>query len=200
DWFALVEGAPTAVAFVTVDDAGEPGYLVYGFGMHAAVEAAAERLPAAVEACDALAVTSNTLVEEGERAATLAARERALELRWPPPCPTPSARPRAPPSAGAPSDRLGASLARAGGADPRPAAHGLRPSLRAAARASHRRARAHRALAVDQRPQPRRRLHPPARALPGLGGRARRAGRGGRGGHPPGRHLERQVRADPADP
>ena len=83
DWFVLVEGAPTAVAFVTVDAAGEPGYLVYGAGMHAAVEAAAERLPAAVEACDALALTSNTLVEEGERAATLAARERALELGRP---------------------------------------------------------------------------------------------------------------------
>src|SRR5439155_23685855 len=43
DWFALVDGAPTAVAFVTVDAAGEPGYLVYGAGMHAAVQAATER-------------------------------------------------------------------------------------------------------------------------------------------------------------
>ncbi|HEY3020492.1 MAG TPA: PfkB family carbohydrate kinase [Solirubrobacteraceae bacterium] len=83
DWFALVEDAPTAVAFVLVDAAGEPGYLVYGAGAHAALEAATERLSEAVEACDALVLTSNTLVEEGERAATLAARERALELGRP---------------------------------------------------------------------------------------------------------------------
>jgi sugar/nucleoside kinase (ribokinase family) len=78
-WFGLVDGAQTAIAFVAVDATGEPDFLIYGAGIHAAVAAAAERLPEAVDACDALAFASNTLVEEAEREATLAARERALE-------------------------------------------------------------------------------------------------------------------------
>src|SRR4051794_3710212 len=83
EWFALVGGAPTPVAFVSVDESGEPSFLIYGAGIHAAVEAAAASLPAAVEASDALVFASNTLVEEGEREATLAARSRALELGRP---------------------------------------------------------------------------------------------------------------------
>jgi fructokinase len=77
EWFALDGDAPTAIAFVTVDSAGEPEYLLYGGGREqvAPVEA--------VDACEALLVTSNTLVGERERAATLAARERALELGRP---------------------------------------------------------------------------------------------------------------------
>ena len=80
--------------------------------------------------------------------------------------------------------RLGASTA-APAAPPRAAARGADP---------------HRALAEHERPQPRRRLRAPARALPLLGGGARRAGRGDRGGDPAGRHLEGQVGADPGDP
>jgi sugar/nucleoside kinase (ribokinase family) len=83
EFFRLVEGAPTPVAFVAVDGGGEPSYVVYGAGVHAALAAAAEALPAAAEAADALFFSSNTLVEEDERAATLAARERALELGRP---------------------------------------------------------------------------------------------------------------------
>src|SRR5947209_8444682 len=83
DWFSLVDGAPTPVAFVTVDDNGEPDFLIHGAGIHAAIAAAAARLPEAVESCDALVFASNTLVEEGERKATLAARDRALELGRP---------------------------------------------------------------------------------------------------------------------
>src|SRR3954447_1978788 len=74
EFFELVEDAPTAVAFVAVDESGEPEFLTYGAGAHAAIAAAADRLPAAVEACDALLFASNTLVEDGERQATLAAR------------------------------------------------------------------------------------------------------------------------------
>ena len=77
DWFALVEDAPTAVAFVMVDGAGEPSYLLYGGG------AQVVPAPEAVESCEALVLSSNTLVDEGERAATLAVRERALELERP---------------------------------------------------------------------------------------------------------------------
>ena len=83
EWFTLVEGAPTPVAFVAVDGAGEPTFLIYGAGIHAAVEAAASSLPEAVAASDALVFSSNTLVEEGEREATLAARAQALELGRP---------------------------------------------------------------------------------------------------------------------
>jgi len=83
EFFELVEGAPTAIAFVVVDPAGEPAYTTYGAGLHAAMAALADRLPEAVEACDALLFASNTLVEEAEREATLAARERALELGRP---------------------------------------------------------------------------------------------------------------------
>ena len=53
-----------------------------------------------------------------------------------------------------------------------------------AARRPARRAGPDRALAVDQRPQPRRRLPAPARALAELGRGPRRAGRGDRGGDP----------------
>lgn len=74
EWFELVAGAPTPVALVTVDAAGEPAYLVHG-----GVAAALLDLPAAVEACDALAFASNALVDGGVRAATLAAREQALD-------------------------------------------------------------------------------------------------------------------------
>lgn len=83
DWFTLVEGAPTPIAFVAVDAQGEPSYLIHGAGIHAAIASAAESLPSAVEECDALVFASNTLVEEGEREATLAARDRALELGRP---------------------------------------------------------------------------------------------------------------------
>lgn len=82
-WFSLVEDAATALAFVTVDESGEPEFLIYGGGIDAAIAAVAPDLPEAVEACDALFFASNTLVGDDERAVTLAARERALELGRP---------------------------------------------------------------------------------------------------------------------
>jgi sugar/nucleoside kinase (ribokinase family) len=83
DWFGLVPGVVTPVAFVTVDERGEPSYAIYGDTIQAIVEALEERLLEAVEACDALFLTSNTLVGERERALTLAARDRARELGRP---------------------------------------------------------------------------------------------------------------------
>src|SRR4051812_36974853 len=83
EWFTLVEGAPTPVAFVAVDGAGEPTFPIYRAGDHPAVAAGADALPDAVSASDALVFASNTLVEEGEREATMAARARALELGRP---------------------------------------------------------------------------------------------------------------------
>ena len=78
DWFDLVANVLTPVAFVTVDLRGEPSYAIYGDTIEAVIEALEGSLEQAVDRCDALFVTSNTLVGERERALTLAARERAL--------------------------------------------------------------------------------------------------------------------------
>lgn len=78
-WFELVSGAPTPVAFVTVDGAGEPDFLIYGAGIHAAIAAVGPRMPEALEACDALVFASNTLLDEAERQVTLDARAAMLE-------------------------------------------------------------------------------------------------------------------------
>lgn len=77
-FFALDGGRTTPVAFVTVDAAGEPSYVIYGEGIGAAVRELAPRIDDAVDACDALFFASNTLIGEAEREVTLAARERAL--------------------------------------------------------------------------------------------------------------------------
>ncbi len=82
-WFALADGHPTAVAFTTVDERGEPSWDLYGDGVAASVSALDDRLPGAVEATDALLFTSNTLADESAAQLTLAARERALELGRP---------------------------------------------------------------------------------------------------------------------
>ncbi|MDX6692332.1 MAG: fructokinase [Solirubrobacteraceae bacterium] len=82
-WFGLAEGPSTALAFVTIDAAGEPSYDLYGDGIAAAIMALNDRLLEAVEACDALFFTSNTLAGEAEAALTMAARDRALELERP---------------------------------------------------------------------------------------------------------------------
>jgi sugar/nucleoside kinase (ribokinase family) len=79
DWFALVPGAKTPVAFVTVDAAGEPSFLIHGDGIASVVEALGAGAVAAMDACDALFIASNTLVGDGEREVTMAVRARALE-------------------------------------------------------------------------------------------------------------------------
>jgi fructokinase len=83
EWFTLMRGQHTPVAFVTIDGAGDASYQVYGDAISLALDAVAERLPAAVEACDGLFFSSNTLVAERERSLTMDARERALKLRRP---------------------------------------------------------------------------------------------------------------------
>jgi fructokinase len=82
-WFALVDGPQTALAFVTLDAAGEAAYEVYGDGIAAMVQALDGQLLEAVDACDALFFTSNTLTRPDAAAITLAARERALALGRP---------------------------------------------------------------------------------------------------------------------
>jgi fructokinase len=83
DWFVPVPGLATPLAFVTVDDAGEPEYAIYGEGIEALIVACGPRLGEAVEASDALFFSSNTLAGDQERELTLRARERALELGRP---------------------------------------------------------------------------------------------------------------------
>jgi sugar/nucleoside kinase (ribokinase family) len=81
-YFALDAGRQTAIAFVTVTAQGEPTFEIYGEGISAAFVALGARIDAAVEASEAISIASNTLFGE-ERAVTLRARERALELGKP---------------------------------------------------------------------------------------------------------------------
>lgn len=82
-WFGLREGAQTPVAFVTVGPEGEPEFHIYGQEIAGTVVALRESIGDAVDACDALFVSSNTLVGEEEREVTMAAREQALALGRP---------------------------------------------------------------------------------------------------------------------
>jgi fructokinase len=83
EWFAPAPGLATPIAFVAVDASGEPSYAIYGEGIEALIVAAGPGLDEAVEECDALFFSSNTLAGEAERGLTLRARERALELDRP---------------------------------------------------------------------------------------------------------------------
>jgi fructokinase len=82
-WFRLVAEAPTPVAFVTVDGTGEPSFQIYGDAIETLVEGVGPLLGDAVESCDALVITSNTLVGEAEHAVTMDARQRAMDLGHP---------------------------------------------------------------------------------------------------------------------
>jgi sugar/nucleoside kinase (ribokinase family) len=74
DWFALLDGVSTPVAFVTVDSGGEPAYAFYGDSAAAGV-----RLADGLADCDALFFTSNSLLDEQERMLALTARRQALD-------------------------------------------------------------------------------------------------------------------------
>jgi sugar/nucleoside kinase (ribokinase family) len=76
EFFAQHEDVATPVAFVTLDPQARPTVAAYGDGRRSTI--AMLPMQAAVDACDALYVTSATLVGEDERAVTLAARERAM--------------------------------------------------------------------------------------------------------------------------
>ena len=82
-WFGLAAQQVTAVAFVTLDERGEPAWQLYGDGVAAALAALDGRLLDAVEATDAFFFTSNTLAGKAEAELTMAARDRALELGRP---------------------------------------------------------------------------------------------------------------------
>ena len=78
-WFALLEGAETPVAFATFDLTGEPSFQIYGESISAVTAELEPQLEQAVGEAEALVFSSTTLVEPGERRATLRARELALE-------------------------------------------------------------------------------------------------------------------------
>jgi sugar/nucleoside kinase (ribokinase family) len=79
-WFKLVGDLRTPIAFVTVDDRGEPDFAIYGEGIEATVEAVAPQLGAAIDASGGFFFSSNTLVGPVERKLTMDAREQALRL------------------------------------------------------------------------------------------------------------------------
>jgi sugar/nucleoside kinase (ribokinase family) len=81
--FRLAAGQRTGLAFVTVDEQGEPSYELHGDSIGATVQACKRRLLDAVEAADALFFSSNVLAGKAEAALATAARERALELGRP---------------------------------------------------------------------------------------------------------------------
>jgi fructokinase len=83
EYFHLVEGVRTPVAFVTVDAAAQPTFHVYGEAIETLPAALNGRLEAALDSADALFFTSNTLVGKAERALTLRARDLALERGLP---------------------------------------------------------------------------------------------------------------------
>ena len=74
EWFALLDGVSTPVAFVTVDSGGEPSFVFYGESV-----ATGARLPDGMRGCDALFFTSNSLLDEQERMLALTARRQAMD-------------------------------------------------------------------------------------------------------------------------
>jgi sugar/nucleoside kinase (ribokinase family) len=77
-WFQLREDGRTPVAFVAVDDAGEPSYDLYGEDNRTVLHALGDRAQEALAAAGGLFLTTNPLVDEDERELVLALRERAL--------------------------------------------------------------------------------------------------------------------------
>lgn len=77
-WLARLPHFPTPLAFVLVNEAAEPDFIVYGEGIEAGILSLEDSLEEAVAAHDALLFGSNTLLGGRERALTLRARELAL--------------------------------------------------------------------------------------------------------------------------
>ncbi len=83
DRFVLLPGVATQLAFVAVDEHGEPTYELYEAVAETFAEALGDDVEAAVEEASGLFISSNTLPGRGEREVTMRARERAL-TRTPP--------------------------------------------------------------------------------------------------------------------
>jgi sugar/nucleoside kinase (ribokinase family) len=77
-WLRRLPGFPTPLAFVLVNEAAEPDFIIYGEGIEAGILTLEDRLEEALSTHDALLFGSNTLIGARERALTLRARELAL--------------------------------------------------------------------------------------------------------------------------
>jgi sugar/nucleoside kinase (ribokinase family) len=77
-YFPLVPGVSTQLAFVSVDEQGEPTYELYGELVEPLVDALHGRIDEAVDGAAGLFISSNTLTGAGERTLTMRARDRAL--------------------------------------------------------------------------------------------------------------------------
>jgi fructokinase len=76
-------GVRTQLAFVAIDEHGEPTYELYGEPEQTTVPAVGPRLQELVRGSDALFLNSNTLAGRDERALTMKARALALDLGQP---------------------------------------------------------------------------------------------------------------------
>jgi len=83
EWFRLVGGQATSLAFVLIDEHGEASYAVHGPAGARSESGSEKRVLEAVEATDALFFGSNVLVGKAAASLAMAARERALELGHP---------------------------------------------------------------------------------------------------------------------
>ncbi|HEV7804472.1 MAG TPA: PfkB family carbohydrate kinase [Solirubrobacteraceae bacterium] len=83
EWFGLAAGTATGLAFVTLDERGDPTYQVRGDAFPGIAAALQPHLLDAVADTDALCFGSNALVGKAEAALAMAARERAIELERP---------------------------------------------------------------------------------------------------------------------
>lgn len=77
-WLARMPGFPTPLAFVLVNEAAEPDFIVYGDGIEAGILSLEEGLEEAIASHDAVLFGSNTLLGTRERALTMRARAVAL--------------------------------------------------------------------------------------------------------------------------
>ena len=80
DGFVLLDDVGTQLAFVSVDDEGEPTYRLYGEPAETVVAALGDRVDELVAGARGLLISSNTLAGPRERALTMRARRVALDL------------------------------------------------------------------------------------------------------------------------
>jgi sugar/nucleoside kinase (ribokinase family) len=73
-----LEGVPTVVAFVVIDEEAVPDYLIYGEGLGPVARAFSPHVDEVVADSALVVLGSNTMLGEEERAVTMALRERAL--------------------------------------------------------------------------------------------------------------------------
>jgi len=78
----LVPGTETSLAFVTVSEGGEPSFAFHACGERAPARAGADLEPALGGRAGVLALGSDTLLADGERAVTMRAAELGAERGW----------------------------------------------------------------------------------------------------------------------